>query len=448
MIMALLDRFPGNSGFTALPPGPLPDDADKRLNWLRQNLPEYAELGAVIDIVAGPGASAQAVMTGTETETFDMTDAEDLVLILDDYVGRNDHPGRYPVTTGAETPATAVPAADSAVGVSIAGVAAADAVIGTQTTAEGIRAALESAIQGLAPALPSRNRQSYLGASVAYEAPSQATTLKTALASGVEIFDLIVDSGTGFKQGDEIVLKDLAASEPDLVRTILHIERAETQARLRIERFTPAGPYAAGSAVQTTDDKYVVTGGKKGGDQDIVFSVSAGGTDVSALLKLKAADGAVEAAGADAEGRQTFRFEAGDFGSPAAATAQEIANVLNRTMTGGEATDSAGAVRVTTDGFGSSKNVVAVDEGATVALLGLATARVDGTDVPASPGLSLDSPTISLVVEHDPAHGAVAFGDTLVPAGRWRVERTNLVSEDGTDYSATTYLVVSKPGRR
>ena len=441
--MTLLDPFPGNAGKTTRAPAPVPIDADARLNWLRQNLPEYAALATPVDIVAAPIGSTRAVRTSGNTEDFVMTDAEDLVLIVNDYVGRNDSPGSEPVTTGAVTPATATTAGDSAVGVSIAGVAAADAVIGTKATAEDIRAVLETAIQALAPALPDRNNAAYANATVAYSAPTFATTLKTALASGVEIFNLVLNKSTGLKAGDEIVLKDLAASEPDLVRTVIQIERKEQEAIVTIERFTPAGDYAADSIVQSSDDGYVVTGGKRGEDQLVVFTASAGGTDVSALLKLKAGDGAVQEAGTDAVGRQTFRFVASDFGDPAAADATEIANVLNRALTGAVATDAAGAVVVTVDDFGESKNVIAL-EGTTQALLDLSTTIVEGTN--ALMQLSLDSPEIVLILEVDTAGGG-AVG-LFREASLVRIERDKLVNVDGTDHSADVqWLVLTRPGR-
>lgn len=441
--MALPIRNRTINGFTTLPPGPLPDDADTRLNWLRQNLPEYAAQASSIDVVEAPGPSAQAVLAATGAGPYDMTALADLVLVNEDYVGRNDAPGRVGRTQSGSSPATATAAANSSVGVSIAGVAAADVVVGTQTTAEGIRAALEAGIIAAAPALPSRQRQAYLGAKVTYSPPRLEKTLATALPAGTEVFRLKLAEGTrGLRQGDSFILRDIGAVQPDVERTVLHIFHGTDE--IAVERFTPAGAgYGAGSGVFTDDAYYAVETGKKGLDQTVVFSAPAAGTDVSATLKLKAADGAAEVAGLDQVGRQTFRFVTADFTTDSAATAQEVANVLNRTLTGAEATAPGGVLTITTDKFGESANLLA-EAGVSQAALLLPTTLAEGTNDDMQ--LSLDSPEVLLILEVDVAGG----GSTGVfrPLTAVRVENSKLVNVDGTDYSADVqWLVVSKPSR-
>lgn len=438
--MTLLDRFPSEHG---LVPGPVPNTANLSPQWLARYLPKYSGLGLVADVFAGPGASAAAVLTGTIAQTYDMTGYNPLEVVVNDYQGRKNGAGRYAITSSGLVPAKATAAADSAVSVSLGGVTTSDIAIGTQTTPEGIAAAIQTGIRGDAPAASSRHYQAYAGATCVYQPPSVSTVTAEALASGVAVDNFLVVPVSGLKSGMTLILKKTGQS--NIERQILSLTHEMNGTRVYVASVTPATLYPAGETFETGDDQYVVTGGKMGADQSIVFSSAAAGTDVVASLKLTVATGATQSAGADVVGLQSIPFAAADFSSPAAATAQEMANVINRHLTGAVASVSSSKVVITTDALGSSKNAVALS-GVTQALLGLPVVIAEGTDVPAT--LSLRDGTIVVCVEFDPDHGDTAFADTIDPATIWRQERDKLVSKSTTSYASTTYLALSKPGER
>lgn len=429
----------GSVGAEDVPP-PVPVDASERVNWLRQNIPGYIGKSASIDVGVAPGASARAVKDSA-AGTYDMTGYLNLKVIVNDYEGRKSRPGTRGTAVSGLSPATASTntTADT-LKIALHGEVAQSVDIGTTASGAAVAAAIQAGVRALTPA-SARNAQAYAGFTAQYVAPSFATTLAVTLAAGTKVREVTLTSTYGLKKGQYITITDVTSTlESPFTVLVLDIDRATNV--VSIPSTTPTNAVEAGATVEVRDDYYRFESGKAGADSSIVFTVGAS-ADVAAALKITAAAGGTSSDGTDANGPQTFTFEAADFSSPAAATAAELAVVLNKTLTGAVASDASGTLRITSDLYGARANVSVVAEGS-YAALGYSAAIAVGTENEFT--LSLKSPSIALVVPYTIATGAL--DDIVDHTALVRVENNKLVSLDGTDHSSSGtlgWIVVSNP---
>lgn len=439
----LLDLITVDSvGEEQIPP-PIPEDMEKRQNWARQNIPGYIDAGVSVDIVDAPAASVQAVADAGNAETYDMTALESLVLIVDDTETRKKSTaGDEGASQSGDGPAVAIATGvDDQIGVALHGEANQNLVLGSQATGALIAAAIQAGVRGLTAA-SAENQAGYDGFVASYTAPSFATTLKTALANGVQVLELVLTTVKGLDKGDDIVVADQAGGPAaPFTRKVIDIER--TSGTVRIEPFTPGEDIEVGALVEIRDDHYNFASGKKGADSAILFAAG-GANDGSVVLKLTAATGAVATAGKNAHGRQTIPFITADFASDPAATAAEMAIAINKVLTGAIASDNAGTLRITSRKFGESANIRAVAEGAAQTALDLPTDPEVGTQTDVV--LSLSDPTLVSILPFTKSTGVL--GALVADLTIVRNERNKLVNVDGTDHGTGAtigWIVTSSP---
>jgi len=412
-----------------LPPGPLPNDLSSRFNLLRSRLPEALRvLGAPVDVPA-PDVSAAAVRTSAVgTYDFDAAEFPDLKILLNDYPHRNNAPGSVATHRSGLFPALAtVNAASDTIKVSIAGEATQEIDLGTVTGGANVAAAFQAAVRALTAA-SARNQRAYSLFTMTYSPPSFSTTLTKALASGVEVNEIEVDTVQGLRRGSS--LRIMAATVIEV--RIIEIFGGGRVKKIRTQKFTPGALISAGTTVQTADDYYESKTGKRGADMSLVYTDGAANSAAD-NLKLRAADGIVSSSGTDNVGPQTISFEAADFVDPALATAAEVVVVINRTLTAAVASVNGGAVRITTDRLGIDAKVLVFGDAAAASLLNFPATEAVGTETEVA--LNVDTPEIVAIQPYVESTGALL--DLIVdPLSFVRVRRDHLVNRSSvTDFS-------------
>jgi phage tail sheath protein FI len=135
---------------------------------------------------------------------------------------------------------------------------------------------------------------------------------------------------------------------------------------------TIAGPWAL------IDTDTLIVNPDAGGNQTATFNAAAGVVTGTNTETFVLSDGMTLIFTVDGGSAQTVTFNTAEFTAIAAATAAEVAAVINAEATGMQASVSAGAVRITSDTKGTGSNIT-VTGGTSATVLGLSGANNTGT---------------------------------------------------------------------
>lgn len=421
-------------------------DLDNRDEFRRENLPLFLESMTVEEIVPAPGPSAQAVLDAGVAETYDLSALADLELVVDDYLGRKNAPGVDGYSISGSNPGTTTAAGSSdQARISLHGEALQAVIIGAQADGPSIAAQIQTVVRGLTPANP-ENAEAYAGFVAEYVEHSFSTTLARAIPAG-SVTRLLKLASLGFpsdglRRGDVLeVVDQTGGPEPAFEVEVLDIRTITKE--ISVRPLNPSEDIEVGAIVRKPNSYFRFTSGKRGSDSSVVWSAGAA-NDMSAALKLTSAQGASEVQGADAIGVQRFSFVAGDFAAPGAATAAELAAVLNKSLTGAIAEDNGGTLRITSRKYGKSANVAALP-GVTQAILQLSTDGEVGSQTDIT--VSLRDAEILQIQQIDGSNAPQAYLSS--PGSLVRIEGDKLVNVDDTNHAATNpqWRLVLSPRR-
>lgn len=432
--------FPGQAGRSTAAPGPLPDDLRDRLDLMRELVPQHILRGAVIDSVDAPDIPTAAVLDSA-VETFALAGGGSLEFIVDEYDGSNHAHGIPATLRSAVHPASSLLVTADRFNIDVAGDGAQEVELGAQASGAGIAAAIQAGVRALTATAPSL--QAALDSFVCIYSPvTGSKLLKSALVNGTAYDQLVLDSVQGLRRGQSLTLRGTPVHDV-VIQDIFWASKT-----IVVDRFTAGANYPVNSVVDSNDDYYLMTTGKHGANMSIVVT-NATTQNAAGLLKLRVADSAIPTSGSDAIGQQSVPYVDADFTAPAAATAAEVAVVINKVLTGVIASDATGKVRLTSRRLGAAASVRALP-GDAIDKLGYAAVEQVGTETQVA--LSLDTPVLTAIVPYTIATGALGnaiVGQVALDAVV-RQRRKYLENVSGADKSAVgtvAWLVISKPSQ-
>lgn len=192
-----------------------------------------------------------------------------------------------------------------------------------------------------------------------------------------------------------------------------------------------AGPWAltpAGTLVIGTDGN---------ADETVTFDAAAAALTAGSTGAYALADGGTLLVEIDDGPEQTVTFNTAEFGDIGAATALEVAAVINAELAGASADVNAGAVRITSDRKGTGSSVK-VNGGTSNAALGFSTVQVDGTgDVSdisevtfAEVKALIEADTTGLTVTESGTGGIVLTSDTTGASSEVAVNASSTLDDE------------------